>query len=249
MTPNRRFLVFLAILFICAIITLIIAPAPIAQDPRYHDFADQRSWLAVPNFANVASNIMFLLPGLGGLAALRRMRSGLAPKEPLSPIVTLCVGAILTAAGSAIYHWSPSDRSLVLDRLGMVVAFAAFIAILMSHFDVPHALPALAVLLAAGVGTVLVWVYFEDLRSYGAFQAFPVVLFAVGSFLFPRRHTRHALLWIVIIGYVLAKVFESLDHQIYDAAGIVSGHTLKHLVAGASLWITVVWLRIRQPIL
>jgi hypothetical protein len=40
-----------------------------------------------------------------------------------------------------------------------------------------------------------------------------------------------ALVWVVFF-YALAKVCESFDHGIFEATGhLVSGHTLKHLVA------------------
>jgi len=34
--------------------------------------------------------------------------------------------------------------------------------------------------------------------------------------------------------YILAKVVEVLDHEIANALGFVSGHTLKHLIATAA---------------
>jgi hypothetical protein len=45
---------------------------PMAQPLSYHDFADQRSWLGIPNFWNVFSNFPFLLVGLYGLSSLKR---------------------------------------------------------------------------------------------------------------------------------------------------------------------------------
>jgi len=40
--------------------------------------------------------------------------------------------------------------------------------------------------------------------------------------------------------YVLAKLAEVLDHEIAAALGVVSGHTLKHLLATAAT-AAVVW--------
>jgi hypothetical protein len=36
----------------------------------------------------------------------------------------------------------------------------------------------------------------------------------------------------VFAGYLLAKVFEHYDRQIFELTGMVSGHTLKHVAAG-----------------
>lgn len=246
-SPWFRLAIFLAITLLCVVATVVIAPRPIAQDQNYHRFADTNRRLGIPNFANVASNIIFILAGIAGLAALKRIRRGMAPGEPFAPVVVFCVGSILTGLGSALYHWNPSDRSLVYDRLGMVVAFAAFIALLVAHFDIPDRSLSLPIFLIAGVGTILFWIAFDDLRPYVLLQGFPLVLIALGSFLFPRTHTKHAMLWLVVAGYVVAKLGETYDRQIFDIAGFVSGHTLKHLVAGVSIWITVSWLKVRAP--
>ena len=48
-------------------LALILTRPPIPQDPRFHALADARAFLGVPNFANVASNIPFLLIGIAGL--------------------------------------------------------------------------------------------------------------------------------------------------------------------------------------
>jgi hypothetical protein len=38
----------------------------------YHQFADQRAWLGIPNFGDVASNLPFALVGIWGLIFLLR---------------------------------------------------------------------------------------------------------------------------------------------------------------------------------
>ncbi|MHB8728564.1 MAG: hypothetical protein ACYC9K_05940 [Sulfuricaulis sp.] len=48
-----------------------MALPPIAQDTAYHDFADRRSLLGVPNFLNVTTNLAFLAMGIV-LCARRR---------------------------------------------------------------------------------------------------------------------------------------------------------------------------------
>jgi hypothetical protein len=39
--------------------------------------------------------------------------------------------------------------------------------------------------------------------------------------------------------YILAKVAEINDHQLLDILGVVSGHTLKHLLATGAAWVLV----------
>jgi len=44
--------------------------------------------------------------------------------------------------------------------------------------------------------------------------------------------------WIVIGLYGAAKLMEATDAAVFDAAGFISGHTLKHLLAaGAAGWL------------
>jgi hypothetical protein len=40
----------------------------------YHLFADQRGFLAIPNFGDVASNVPFAIVGVWGLVFLLRLR-------------------------------------------------------------------------------------------------------------------------------------------------------------------------------
>ena len=45
---------------------------PIAQDPAYHLFADQRMLLGIPHFWNVVSNLPFLVVSALGLRLASR---------------------------------------------------------------------------------------------------------------------------------------------------------------------------------
>src|SRR5436190_12124751 len=90
----------------------------ITQDPAYHNFADQRSWLGIPNTLNVVSNLPFLLVGILGFFA--------RPRD--LPYVVLFCGVTLTAFGSSWYHWSPNNATLVWDRLPMAVGFMGLLA-------------------------------------------------------------------------------------------------------------------------
>ena len=66
--------------------------------------------------------------------------------------------------------------------------------------------------------------------------------------LFPARYTGTAALWGILAWYGLAKLLELLDRAIYAANGVVSGHTLKHLVASlGALWVLLM-LQQRRPL-
>src|SRR5258708_33965490 len=93
--------------------TLLVPPLP--QDLHYHDFADQRELLGIPNFWNVVSNFPLVLVGLlgfhllvdgplnGGLNELRRGNRD------------FFLGVLLVGRVASAYHRHPSDPTLLWD--------------------------------------------------------------------------------------------------------------------------------------
>ena len=98
---------------------------PIAQDPGYHNFADRRDLLNIPNFFDVISNLAFVIVGVMGM---RLIGSGLATgglPELKAVYMTFFIGVFLTGFGSAYYHFHPDNQTLLWDRLPMTIAFMA----------------------------------------------------------------------------------------------------------------------------
>ncbi len=62
------------------------------------------------------------------------------------------------------------------------------------------------------------------------------------------RYTRGSDYWAVLLWYVAAKVAEIFDREIFDAGELVSGHSLKHLLAAAGAWWVLRMLRLRRPL-
>ena len=52
----------------------------------------------------------------------------------------------------------------------------------------------------------------------------------------------------VVVIYALAKVAEALDAPIYSLGHIVSGHTIKHLLAALAAWWLLRMLQLRAPL-
>ncbi|MGZ8200776.1 MAG: ceramidase domain-containing protein, partial [Methylosarcina sp.] len=65
MTFDRR-LTLILLLTVAAVIALFSVD-PMAQDPNYHRFADQRTKYGVANFYNVISNLPFVVIGYMGM--------------------------------------------------------------------------------------------------------------------------------------------------------------------------------------
>ncbi len=220
--------------------------------PRFsrHGFADTREMLGVPNFMDVVSNLPFLVVGLAGLAAVARPSVvRLGDERERWPWLALFVGVALVAIGSAYYHLAPNDDRLVWDRLPMTIAFTAFLcAIVAERVRVGLGLLLLAVLVPLGVGTVFYWRATGDLRPYMLVQLWPMLLVPALLFIFPPRYTRARDVLLVLGFYVLAKAAEVLDGPIFAAGGVISGHSLKHVLAAAGLLPVVLMLRNREPL-
>jgi hypothetical protein len=211
---------------------------PIPQDPAYHRFADQRTFLSIPHFLNVVSNLPFLVSGLFGFwCALSKPASAFAAPWVRTPWVALTASIILTGFGSSYYHWAPDDATLFWDRMPMAIGFGAVLGIIViERMDFRIGRLLWMPLLLAGPGSMLYGRWSGDLRFYGLIQGWVIVLVPLALLLFPARTTgtHH---WFLILGlYGIAKVFEVGDLQTFEVGGYVSGHTLKHLFAGAASW-------------
>ena len=71
---NRPLIIFLG-LMVASLAALPLLP-PIPQDQDYHNFADVRAWLGIPNVWNVISNLPFIAAGAVGLARCREAGDG-----------------------------------------------------------------------------------------------------------------------------------------------------------------------------
>src|SRR5208282_1972003 len=234
---NPYVIVFVG-LMAASLAALLLLPA-IPQDQGYHQFADQRTLLGIPNFWNVVSNIPFVAVGAAGLWRFR--------DNPAT--IVLFLGFFLTGIGSAYYHWDPNDRTLFWDRLPMTLAFAAILSLVVAERVNARAgaillWPALAI----GLFSLLLWLWTDDLRLYFWVQFFPGLAVLLLFLLYPAKYTGTHY-WIVAGAlYALAKVFEFTDAAIYSAGHFLSGHTLKHLAAAAACFAILRYFQTRQPI-
>ncbi len=225
---------------------------PIPQSQSYHRFADQRNWQGMPNAWNVLSNIAIALPGIGGLYLLLSSdKVQFNDHRERWLWVGVSIGLIMTAAGSSYYHLAPDNARLVWDRLPMTFVFMSLAAALIGErITIQLGLWLWPVLLCTGFFSVFLWYLSEmrgnsDLRFYIGIQAF-TILVTMLMLLLPSRYDRKWDLALVSTCYGLALLFDLSDHQIYRiTSGLVSGHTLKHLMvglAGACL-VWMIWKR------
>jgi hypothetical protein len=248
-----------SLVVITAVLVVVVLLLPRIPLPQwYHAFADQRGCLGIPNFGNVVSNLPYAIVGVWGLVFLLQLDSGelsrhFESRKERWPYLVLFAGLVLVAFGSSYYHLHPDNPRLVWDRLPMTIVFMSLVsALIMERISLRAGFWLLPVLLLVGVGSVLQWYWSEvhgvgDMRFYATVQAYSV-LFLLLALLLPPRYTRGQDLIAIAGLYGLAKLLEALDRMIFRWGGVVSGHTLKHLVSAiAGYWILQMLQR-RRPI-
>lgn len=235
-----------------ALVAALLAP-PLAHDPRYHTFADQRTLLGIPNFWNVITNIPFILLGFMGLLFLYGVAARGVPLA-LRPVYTaFFAGAVLIGCGSSYFHLHPDIDTLVWDRLPMTISFMAFLSALVAEtasFNLGRRL--FWPLLVVGGLSVVYWYVSElagqgDLRPYALVQFLPMLLVPLLLLLYPSDKPGRGFLWAVLGFYAAAKVVELLDGCLYESLLGFSGHALKHLLAATGVYCFLLALVRRWP--
>ena len=254
---HRTRIIMLGAITVAAGIAVALLPR-MPQSLDYHNFADQRTFLGVPNFLNVVSNLPFLLAGVWGLIVVMgpsetAERRFVAPVERL-PYLILAVGVALTCFGSAYYHLAPGNARLVWDRLPMTLGFMSLLsAMLMERVNLRAGLVALGPLLLLGLASVVALVR-ERIARRGRFAPLhhgPVLHAASHSppaLAFPRPlHPRlgpgggHGVLRP-------GENFRIARPADFLPGTRVSGHTLKHLAAAAGVYWIFRMLARRRPV-
>lgn len=244
-------LALIAIVVLTALVSIFVVD-PVAQDPAYHHFADTRKLWGIPNFWNVLSNLPFLIVGLMGVYQLTLDKVVSRLTEIKFAYPTLFLGVALVGLGSSYYHLWPDNRTLLWDRLPMTVAFMALFTIIISEFgSVNIGRRIFTPLLIAGVGSVLYWHFGEsrghgDLRFYLLVQFLPILLIPVFLLCFPSRFNYAQAYWWLLLSYIIAKLLEHFDAEVFALTGFLSGHSLKHIVAAIGLYILLYYYRRRD---
>ncbi|HUU27108.1 MAG TPA: alkaline phytoceramidase [archaeon] len=252
----RLRLLFIGVLSFAVALSAFFLPR-IPQDTSYHHFADQRTFFGITNFLDVFSNVLFVLAGgLGCRYLIQRIfsNSGNSPESRLIYLFYLVffTGAFLTGFGSIYYHLAPDTSRLFWDRLPMTIVFMSFLsAIIAERIGLRIGLALFLPLLGLGMGSIIYWDLGEqvgrgDLSFYILVQFYPLVLIPLILFLFPPKYTRGWDFAVVLLFYALAKAGEALDWQIFALGHLISGHSVKHLLAALAVYWVLRMLRTRE---
>lgn len=217
----------------------------VAQPPDHHHFADQRAWGGLPHALDVLSNLGFAVAAAAGVRLLTGSRGQALPAAVRGLAALFFTGLACSAIGSAVYHWAPDDATLAGDRLGMAIAFAGMLGLAVQSrlSDGAGRATAAAVLLAA-TASVLVWLQGGNVLPWVLVQGGGMLAVLGLASMAPRRGGLALRLGAVIAWYAAAKLLEWGDGAVFEAtAGLVSGHSLKHVLAAAAAWPVIAALR------
>jgi hypothetical protein len=223
---------------VAAVAGVFLVP-PIRQDLAYHALADQRRLIGVPHALNVLSNAGFVIAG--AWAFVRVSRAGVDRWERGAGFI-FALGLVLTGLGSAWYHLAPGNATLVWDRLPLSTLFPVVFAVAIGdRVSVAAGRRLLAPLVLGAIASVLWWQQTDDLRAYALAQFLPMVLIPLMLVLLPGHRPVTPLVTGVAL-YAAAKLAELGDHAVFALGGLVSGHTLKHLMSAVAAAFIVLWL-------
>jgi len=232
---------------------LALAP-PVPEPATYRSFIDERELAGIPFFWNVVSNLPLLAAGAWGLYIVARAdaRVFVEPAEKWS--YGICFAAVgIAGIGSAYFHLAPDADRLMWDRLPIALGFMALLAgVIGDRLGTQASLRALAPLLVAGAASVFYWRWSmlrgtENIVPYAIVQYGALAAIMMHGAL-RSRYTRRLHLFVVAAIYAAAKIAEMLDRPIYALGGILSGHTLKHLLAAVAVGYLVRMLQLRRPL-
>lgn len=240
MTQTRN---ALTIATIASLAAAAIIHGPIPQPANYHDFADQTAVLGIAHFADVLSNLGFVLVALWGLARLTPRHRHPYLEAGWGGYRLFLLGLLLTGFGSAFYHLAPDNGRLVWDRLPIALACGGLLAGVWGDTRERPSQDLAAWLALAGVVSVAWWHFTElagagDLRPYLLLQVLPMVLIPLWQQQYASYRADRLWFGGALLLYVAAKFAELNDHEIAMALG-VAGHTLKHLLASCATALVV----------
>jgi hypothetical protein len=141
----------------------------------------------------------------------------------------------------------------VFYRIGTRLLFAAGCMLLAScaAFFPPtleDTMKSLASAPRAVSAAVLYWDFTYDLRLYYWVQSIPLLTIPTVMVLFRSGYSHQWLLLVAIGWYAFAKFSESYDLAIFRSTRyVVSGHSIKHLMAGVSCYSILAMLERRRP--
>lgn len=214
------------------VVVVILMIPPIHQNQSYHNFCDTMLIFGIPNFWNVISNLPFAIVGVLGLLNLKYI------SENKMQYVVFFASTVLVSIGSGYYHLNPIDSTLIWDRLPMTLVFMSLFSIIVSEFiDDKKGRVLLIPLISLGVISVLYWVVFGELKPYALVPFYPMCAIPIILIFFKSDYDKNKGYWLLLLAYIGAKLLEYYDAEVLEVLKVVSGHSLKHIIAAIGLFV------------
>ncbi len=185
----------------------------------YHNFADKRTLVGLPNAMNVLSNLFIIIPVIYLLKH----------KTYNTNNNLLIIHITLLSLVSAYYHYNPSDKSIFWDII-MIATLSIIVLNIINEYKCGLLFYILAIL------SVVYWKQTGDIRLYLLILIGVPIIFFLKYYDNEEEDETKKNLYIILFFTILYRFVEYYDHQIYDLTNnMISGHTLKHIFAGLSI--------------
>lgn len=183
---------------------------------EYHNLSDKRNICSIPNFMDVSSNLIFLIPAWYAHKVSKK-------DNFWTPLL------LILAFSSAYYHISPNQKTIFIDQLSVITVYI----LTLSYFIKKDYSIALFLL---GLFSVFYGKFTKDLRLYELLKI--IIPIALVMYLY-KTSMKHYIPLILIIG-LASRFVEYNDKRIFNITNKkISGHTLKHVLSGALLMILI----------
>jgi hypothetical protein len=181
-------------------------------DLHYHNFADK------DKYTDILTNLPILIAGLYILSYKNQK------------LKVLGIHVILLSIASSYYHINPNNNTILIDLLSISLISSLLIMYLLNIRN--NYIKILLYLLS--IGTVLYWKYSSNLLPYSLFWLSVTILL-----LYKYYDTKYKYKSLLIVGLIIAiRIVEIYDKQIYKLTNnILSGHSLKHILAGIGIYL------------
>ncbi|XP_058725024.1 uncharacterized protein LOC131596399 isoform X3 [Vicia villosa] len=170
-TTHRLF----AVTFLFSISFFLFSPQ-IPRSLKYHQFADLRNFIGVPNTVNVITNFPFLVVGVLGLVlTLEGGFFTISSQAETWAWILFYVGITGVAFGSVYYHLKPDNNRVLWDTLPMMVAYSSlFSSLVVERIGQRIGFCCMCTLLVAAFTSVVYERWLQSLRGYSALLDVPV---------------------------------------------------------------------------
>ena len=188
----------------------------------YHNFVDKRTIFGIPNGMDILSNLFIALPAFYLISKQKK-------------ISFLSFNILLLALTSTIYHINPTDNTIFMDMIFVV----SLNTVVLSYF-VDKQIGYFIYLL--GILSVFYWKKNNDIRLYELLKIIIpiyVIIIIYKDYNNSNNNVSNYILLIIILS-ILIRYSEFHDKEIYQMTGkLISGHTLKHIIAGINIYIII----------